>query len=165
MQAELIERRLPKASDKALINYARLIVEQLRRFKLQGDDLCFRMLVPQTSNGDDVSPHICESTKEREFALLELVLRTYDAESNVPTEEDVWPELEPIFFKLFDVYGEADVSAHFDVGTPVSDREKTCDISMSLYSEILKLPKKNAARVLRWILDATDLDRASQESH
>ena len=164
MQAELIERRLPKASDKALINYARLIADQLRRFKLHGDDLCFRMLVPQNSNGDDVSPHTCELTREREFALLELVLRTYDAGSDIPTEEDIWPDLEPIFIKLFDDFGEADVSAHFDVGTPVSDQEKTCAISVSLYYEILKLRKKNAANVLRWILDATGLDRASHAS-
>ncbi len=164
MQAELIERRLPKASDKALINYARLIVEQLRRFKLQGDGLCFRMLVPQTSNSDGISRDTFEFTRDREFALLELVLRTYDTKSSIPTEEDVWPDLEPIFFKLFDAYSEVDVSAHFDDGTPVSDQGLTCDISMSLYSEILKLRQKNAANVLRWILDAAGLDRASYES-
>jgi hypothetical protein len=122
------------------------------------------MLVPRTSNGDDISLYTREITRDREFALLELVLRTYETENSVPTEEDVWPDLEPIFFKLFDAYSEADVSAHFDDGTPVSDQELTCDISMSLYSEILKLRQKNAANVLRWILDAAGLDRASYES-
>lgn len=151
-QAELIERRVPKASNKAVLGYARLIVDQLREFKMHGAGLCFGMRVPQVSGGHDGSPAISQKTREREHALLELTLRTYKADTELPTEDAVWPDIDPIFLELFEAYGEANVSAHFDDNAPNADKEMTSSISMSLYQKILKLPKVNAVNALRWIL-------------
>ena len=151
-QAELLEQRLPRAADEAVINYIRLIVNQLGEFHLLGADLCFKMMVPQNGRGNDVSPVISERTREREFAALDMTLRTYDAQRQIPTEEDVWPDIEPIFEKLFEAFGEDTVSALYDPLAPNIDKVMACNISRSLYSEILKLSENNAVNAMRWIL-------------
>ena len=150
--AELLEQRLHGASDEAVITYIRLIVDQLEEFQIQGADLCFKMMVPQTGGDSDVSPVISEKTSEREIAALDMTLRTYDANRQIPTEDDVWPDIEPIFAKLFETYGEDNVSALYDPLAPNIDKVMVYHISRSLYSEILKLPQNNAVNAMRWLL-------------
>jgi hypothetical protein len=110
------------------------------------------MLVPQTGGRNDGSPVISEKTREREYAALGMTLRSYDADRAIPTEEDVWPDLEPIFIMLSEAYGEDYVSALFDPAAPHVDKVMTCDITRFLYSEILKLPEDKAVNAFRWIL-------------
>jgi len=152
-QAELIEQRLPRASDEAIIAYIRLIEHQLSEFQLNGANLCFRMMIPKTAGDDlDVSPVISEKTREREFSILDMTLKSYDAGRITPAENDVWAYLGPIFGKLFEEYGEDNVSALYDAEAPKIDDAMTCFISKTLYSEILKLSEDEAANVMRWML-------------
>ncbi|MBT8106278.1 MAG: AAA family ATPase [Woeseiaceae bacterium] len=155
-QAELIEKLLPKASGNAIIAYAQLVVAQLDKFKLDGTEPCFTLLIPQTHRGIHALPVFSESTREFELAVLDTTLKTYNDELQVPSEEDVWTDLEPVFLKLFKAYGQDNVSAvtsSDDPGTDRAiDRELLCDINLSLYSGILKLPKPSAVNAFRWIL-------------
>jgi general secretion pathway protein A len=79
-QAELIEKLLPKASGDAVIAYARLVVDQLDEFKLDGTEPCFTLLIPQTNRGIHALPVFSEGTRELEPAVLEITLKTYDDE-------------------------------------------------------------------------------------
>ena len=151
-QARLIERLLPRASDDAIITYARLIIDQLDEFQLDGTEPCLTLLIPQSSPDNDASPIYSESTKERELDTLDITLRTYDADRPLPTEPDVWPDLQPIFAELFGAFGADNVAASQNSYDPSIDRALVCNVSKALYSGILKLPKRNAVRVLRWLL-------------
>jgi hypothetical protein len=151
-QARLIERLLPRASDDAIITYARLIIDQLDEFQLDGTEPCLTLLIPQSSPDNDASPIYSESTKERELDTLDITLRTYDADKPLPTEPDVWPDLQPTFAELFGAFGADNVAASQNSYDPSIDRALLCNVSKALYSGILKLPKRNAVRVLRWLL-------------
>ena len=151
-QAKLIEKLLPGASDEALFAYARSIVDQLNEFHRDGTEPCFTLLVPPSDPNSDAQLIYSEKTKESELETLDLTLKTYDKDRPFPTEEEVWPDLGPIFEELFEAYGEANVSAMQDAYDPGIDRPLTCEISKTLYSEILGLSKSKAVRALRWIL-------------
>ena len=151
-QAKLIEKLLPKASDKAIFSYARSIVDQLNEFHRDGTEPCFTLLVPKTDPNINAPPIYSDKTKENELVTLDLTLKTYDAKRALPTEEEVWPDLEPIFEELFEAYGEDSVSAIQDAYVPGIDRLATCKITRTLYSEILDLAKPKAVQALRWIL-------------
>jgi len=151
-QAKLIEQRLPRASDDAIIAYARLIVDQLDEFQLDGTEPCLTLLVPQSSPDNDTSPIYSETTKGRELDTLDITLRTYDADRRLPAEEDVWPDLGPIFAGLFDAFGADNVAAMENSYDPSIDRILVCNVTRALYSGILDFPKRNAANALRWLL-------------
>ncbi|MCP4301781.1 MAG: AAA family ATPase [Gammaproteobacteria bacterium] len=153
-QAELMERLLPGASDDAIIAYARLIVDQLDELRLDHTEPCLTLLIPQSSPDSDTSPIYSEITKGRELDTLEITLRTYDVDRQLPAEEDVWPDLEPIFAELFEEFGADNVAAMENSYDPSVDRLLVCNVSRALYSGILDLPKRNAANALRWLLSS-----------
>jgi len=150
-QVELMEQLLPGVSDEAIIAYARLIVDQLDELRLDQTEPCLTLLIPQSSP-DNTSPIYSEITKGRELDTLDIVLRTYDADRQLPTEKDVWPDLGPIFEELFDEFGADNVAAMENSFDPSVDRGLVCNVTRALYSGILKLPERNAANAMRWLL-------------
>jgi hypothetical protein len=151
-QVELMEKLLPRASDDAIIAYGRLIVDQLDELQLDGTEPCLTLMVPQSNPNSDTSPIYSEHTKERELDALDITLRTYDAERQSPAEEDVWPDLGPVFSGLIDAFGSENVAALQNSYDPNIDRVLVCNVSRALYSGILNFPKRNAANALRWLL-------------
>jgi hypothetical protein len=150
-QAELMDRLLPRASDDAIIAYARLIVDQLDELQHDGIEPCLTLLIPESNPDIDASPIYSESTKERELDTLDITLRSYDADRPLPAESDVWPDLEPIFDDLFTEFGAENVAALENSYDQNVDRDLVCGVSRALYSGILNLPKRNAANALRWL--------------
>ncbi len=151
-QAELMERLLPRASDDAIIAYARLIVDQLDEFQLDGIEPCLTLLIPQSSPDKDTAPIYSENTKGGELDTLDIMLRTHDVDRQIPAEKDVWPDLGPIFAELFEAFGADNVAALENSYDPSVDRVLVCNVSRALYSGILNLPKRKAANALRWLL-------------
>lgn len=151
-QAKLIERLLPSASDDAIITYARLMIDQLDEFQLNGTEPCLTLLIPQSNPDDGASPIYSESTKGRELDTLDITLRTYRADKTLPTEADVWPDLGPIIAELFEEFGADNVAELQNSYDPSVDRALVCNVSKALYSGILILPKRKAANTLRWLL-------------
>ena len=151
-QTALMERLLPRASDEAIISYARVIIEQLDELQLDGVEPCLTLLVPQSDPEDDARPVYSEKTRERELDTMEMTLRTYKADRPLPAEEDVWPNLGPIFSELFGAFGADNVAAMQNSYDPAIDRILVCNVSRALYSGILNFPKRKAAKALRWLL-------------
>ena len=151
-QAKLIESLLPRTSDEAVLAYARLIISQLDDFDDDGAEPCFTLLIPPAASSSGEAPVYSDTTRKRELSILEKALRTYKADRRLPGEEDVWPDLGPIFEDLFEEYGEENVAALQHPYDPDIDRKLVCGISRSLYSAILELPKRSAVKALRWIL-------------
>ena len=150
--ATLIEKQLPRSSDAALIGYGQVVVDQLDEYLVDGTEPCFGLLVPNARSGNTAFAKYSTRTKDRELDTLDTTLRTYDADRKLPKEKDVWPDLEPIFARLIEEYGESNVMAIETPHDSSVDRALTCTIVKSLYSEILALPESKAANVLRWIL-------------
>ncbi len=151
-QARLVEKLLPRASDDAIVAYARSIVDQLDEFDQSNTEPSYELLVPVGKPGKGEPPALSEKSRNAELAVLEKTLKTYDANTRIPREATVWPDLEPIFAELFQIYGEENVSALQHLEDPGNDRKLVCRISRALYAKVLELPKRRAAKALRWLL-------------
>ena len=149
--ATLIEKQLPKSSDAALISYSKIVVDQLDEYLRDGTEPCFALLVPNARSGNTALAKYSTLTKDRELDSLDTTLRTYDADRKLPTEQDVWPDLEPVFARLIEEYGESNVMAIEPPHDFSTDRVLICTIVKSLYAEVLALPERRAANVLRWL--------------
>jgi hypothetical protein len=151
-QARWLERKLARASDQANIDYARLLVDQLDELMRDGVEPCLTLLVPQAKPARGVVPDYSRRTVERELDLLNMVLTTYDPRRSPPKENDVWPDLEPIFGELFETFGADNVAAIENSFDPGMDRSLLCEVSKTLFLRILALPEANAAEAVRWLL-------------
>lgn len=152
IQAKWMERQLSRTSDRTIATYARLLVDQLDEFLLDGVEPCLSMLIPKPKPVKGVVPGYSRRTGERELDLLNMVLTTYDANRTLPQENDVWPDLEPIFVELFDSFGADNVAAIENSFDPGMDRSLLCNVSRTLFTRVLALPEPKAAAALRWML-------------
>lgn len=152
MRASYIEERLSYTSDGTVIDYAGLIIEQLDEFERDGTEPCFSLLIPPGDSRAGTPPDFSETTSQGELAVLDKTVKTYNEDRPQPSEESVWPNLEPIFAELFDEYGEENVSALQSADDPDIDRTLVCTIAGSLYRAILELPKRQSVNALRWLL-------------
>lgn len=151
-QVELMERLLPKASDNAIIAYARLMVAQLDELQLDGIEPCLTFLVPKPDPDDVILPVFSESTRIRELDALDKTLKSFKAKRKLPSQEDVWSDLGPVFSDLIKAFGAENVAALENSYDPNIDRVLACNVSRALYSGILNFPKRSAANALRWLL-------------
>ncbi len=149
---ELIRKRLPKASDEAIVTYVQLMLDQMIELQSKGGTLCFKLLYPQVSGGVDVLALFSDETKRREFDALDMTLRSYDANMAIPAKEGVLLHTEQIYFTLFDKYGEDNVLlALTNPLAPGIDKVLTCNIVRDLYAGVLQLPDKKATNALRYM--------------
>lgn len=149
--SSLVAKRLPKASDEAIISYIGVLIDEMTELQSQGGDLCFRLLFPQAGGGVDGRKVFSKEIQKRDLEALDLTIKSYDANRQIPSETQVMPYLEPIYLKLFEVYGN-DVLALENPAANNVDKGKVCSITKTLYSEILKLDPEKSVGALRWML-------------
>ena len=148
--SSIVTKRLPKASDTAIINYIGVLIEEMNELQNQGGDLCFRLLFPQAGGGVDGSKVFSKEVQKRDLEALDLTIKSYDANRPIPSEEEAMAILEPIYINLFNVYGN-DVLALENPGANNVDKSKVCNITKALYSNILELESDKSVSVLRWM--------------
>ena len=153
-QAKLMEERLAKASDSAIVAYAGLVVHQLSEYIVDGKEPCLSLLVPKGDPADLPKAKYSSTSVDLEFDALDTVLRTYSADRLLPEEDDAWPNLEPVFAELLEEFGAENVAAIENSYDPNVDRREVCKVSKALYTGILKLPREAAANAIRWMLTA-----------
>ncbi len=149
--SSIVTKRLPKASDEAIINYIGVLVDEMDELQDQGGNLCFRLLFPQAGGRVDGSKIFSKEVQRRDLEALDLTIKTYDANRQIPSEEEVMPFLEPIYAKLYEIYGNDILALENPIANNV-DKDKVCSITKTLYSSILKLDAKKSVGALRWML-------------
>lgn len=153
-QVEKMQRLLPQASDNAIVAYARLIVDQLDELQLHGTEPCLTFLVPRPDPKDQASLAFSEQMKDRELDVLYKTLKSYKPGRPAPSQDDVWPDLGPVFSDLIKAFGAEYVAALENSFDPDIDRVLACNVSRALYSGILGFSKRNAANAIRWLMSS-----------
>ncbi|MDI6743381.1 MAG: hypothetical protein QMD11_11670 [Smithella sp.] len=146
----LVESRVPHASDEAIVRYLNVMVEEMGELKNQGGGLCYKFLFPQAGDGIDGRQFFSQEIQNKDLQALDEIIKTSNIKRDRPNENDVMPYLEPIFASLYSKFGD-DVTILDNPNAVNIDKEKVCNITMELYSEILKLPPDQAAGTLRWM--------------
>ncbi len=149
----LLFRKLLKASDQAVIDYAELFIDQVDELQSQGGDLCFKFTSSLTVEGMDGVEVFPKELQKREMALLDLALKTYDENRRIPSEEEIASYFEQVLASLFEIYGEDTMYALFleDEGGEV-DREKGCSIARDMYSKTLTIDPEQSVSLLRYLI-------------
>jgi len=150
--AELVEKYLPYSSDEALLGYMSIIIQEIEELSGKSPELCFQFLFPEQYGAIDVARYIRPETQKADLDSLSVVIRT-GAENPVHIQDFSGYDalIENIITNLHEMYGD-DALLLENPHAPGIDKEKFCRMMVTLYREILKLPKKDSVLVLRRML-------------
>ncbi|HDL7337285.1 TPA: DNA gyrase [Yersinia enterocolitica] len=149
----LIVQRIRHAPDKDVIDYMNIILEELRYYQAnnRSEHLCFKALFPQVSGGVNATKAL---PKELQLRDLDSINRLFKASSGgiiKPKNQEHENKLSIIVARMQQQYGD-DLQMFSNPASPDVDREKICDMSIDMYSQILKLPPDDAGDILRSML-------------
>ena len=79
------------------------------------------------------------------------ILSSFSGKLRIPSEMDVDASVRKVFATLRQQYGD-EPAILLENDVPPSKQSRYCFMVISLYAQILKLPPKDAATVLRYVL-------------
>lgn len=145
---QVYERRLPNASDASLRLVAQLIVDQGDVLIESNPENCYQLF----SHPETINPQMLpQALRDREFSTMAEVIRSASMEPiNAPSEDDVAIDLTNVLAELYGIYGDG-LGVLDKKSISSSEKAKYCDISLSLFRAILRLPDRKAAPLLRYL--------------
>lgn len=148
----LIEKRVPYASDQAVVTYMGVVVKELRELNRQDPSLCYRFLFPQQYGAINPQKYLSKQLLSADLAALAEVIRTSATDPQpAPTEQDVAADLEIVVGQLQEQYGDS-VSVLQNPQNPSVDKRVACGMIADLYTRVLELPSPRGGRLLRFML-------------
>ncbi len=145
----ILKSRAPFASDEAILNLTRVMIEELKLLHRIDPRICHNFLFPSKGNFVNVSDYFPAELAKRDLAASEEVLISSLTPSSgkVPPKE-LEDQLGIIIEKLVERYGEKFAVYLSEFGAEKNARV-TCPVAVALYGSILKQPKQLSADLLR----------------
>lgn len=149
---QLVQKRMPVASDQAVVDYMGVTVRELRELKRRDPALCFKFMFPQQYGVLNARDYMSKDIIDADFAGLAEVIRTSaTAPQPVPAESEVSDDLKAVVTQLHQRHGDdATILQHLQ--DPHVDQAKGCEITAELYEGILALPQPRSGKLLRYML-------------
>ncbi len=141
--------QFPYTQDSIIIDYTELMIEQIKLLQYLPNDICFKFIT-QDIQGEDITSYLSEEIHNKEFLIFDEIIKSSNLSLELPSEYVALSIGEPVYQKI-DAKYEGGLAMFDNPNSPNVDRQTLCDMSIDLYSEILKLPKQDAATVLRWL--------------
>jgi hypothetical protein len=152
--ASLVHRYMPVAADEPLLEMTGVIIRQLEVLVAKSPALCYRVLFPQGAPPLDFATLLPKDLQEAELRVLPALIATGATQPQpLPTKKQVAKSLQRVMASLARTHGH-DMHVLANLTAPDIDQQKACDITISLYREILKLPSPTNVRVLRYMFAA-----------
>lgn len=146
--ADIVNKRMARASDEAVIAYVQVSVEEMRALQQQNPQRCFQFLYPQVTGGINLQEVLDPALYQRDSDALEaLLLSSQGAEQQIDRPL-ARRDLRQVVDQLYGKWGNKLQQLNQPADTAV-DRSALCAMSIDLYSAILALPAKRAAGLLR----------------
>ncbi len=146
----LRDKHLPYSDDDTLIAFFKLVLKQMKIISKTNKDLCF----DYSFTGDTKSMHqavalLPKDTIEDEIDLLSKVLISSDFTIDLPDEKVGNLIIEKVVDKTIDELGEKS-GILSDLGAANINKSLACDALITLFENVLELPKKEAVVYIRF---------------
>ena len=145
------QKRLPHASDEAVVSHIKIMLNEMDELNKHGGDLCFRFLFPQARR-IDAGKYLSKQIQEADHAALAQIIKTStESPQPIPEEAEVKSKMKPILLELSKIYGNDLWMLQNPTASNVN-KDKVCEMTADLYKEILKLPPNESGKILRFML-------------
>ncbi|MGV8925564.1 MAG: hypothetical protein ACOH2G_07785 [Ewingella sp.] len=155
MVSDLLSRRINTAPDVNVIAAMKVSLEEMLALQARNDGSCFKFLYPQINGGINtaqvLSPELFKKDLDTMNTLLLASGSGQTAQPTVVSGEKAKALMAPVRQALQDKYGDK-LQMFNELSAENVDHAKVCDISITLYTDILALPAQDSAAVLRLML-------------
>ncbi len=147
--AQLVSDHIPRASDDAVVDFARVVVREIEELTRKNPILCYQLLFPNRYGSPNLWNHLGEATLQDHLAALAGLIRTA-APRSLPGPEEMRQKalLERVYAKVREKHGD-DVLLLEDPHAPSVDKEKVCTVVAAIYRQILDMPGTQKGALLR----------------
>lgn len=147
----VVERHLPYAADDVVVDFTKVIIQEMQYLQQINPELCYAFLFSDRIPGMDVAQYLTEELRHADLAVMSRVIETAARNpQSIPIESQIARSRDLALDRLMQRYG-ADAAILAKLDDPHVDKSKVCTISAALYQEVLKLPKKESAKLLRFL--------------
>lgn len=147
---QILFERLPYTSDEALLEYTKYSINELKHFRLISPQQCY-----DYAHSADVSvpPFLPQHLLDEGFEASKKVVKEYSKFNEVPSTDDVMNLMEEIYANIEQFHGDQAglILENSDLVSLDVRRARFCSISISVFQEILKLPPRDAVKMLRYL--------------
>lgn len=149
---QIVSQRLPTASNKAVIDYMKVTVEELKALKARGNDYCHQFLYPTTDQtvviGDFIDKDLLIQDRE---AVKEVIRSSYENPTGLPNEKQAIYHLQHVLTLLALEHGQK-LQVLSTPSSPSTNKGTVCTMTIALFQEILKLPESDSGTTLRFLI-------------
>ncbi|MHC2335251.1 GYF domain-containing protein [Bradyrhizobium sp. USDA 4454] len=143
----LIKSLLPRADDAVLTDYGRLIVDEYRAVQLQGAAACYAFA---SGESDDSSVQtLPKQLSDRELEINARIISTARLRDGVLNTDAVWEKVRAGLRQRG--VSASDLQLLNSKATTPTEQARFCEVTILFYQEIMNLPMKEAALILREI--------------
>lgn len=154
MMERMMLKRLPETSDDAILAFVNALLPAVDELRQHSGDVCYRFLFPQPGEGFNVTRYLSDETLQRNMQAMTKVISEQDYRTALPAQSAIAPYLEKVFAKLRQRYGDS-IEAMADPTSAKVSKRKLCDMTYSLYDEVLKLERHQSLALLRTMFAGT----------
>jgi hypothetical protein len=164
---EVVKRRLPFASDDAIVAYAHLALEEERVLQSVSGELCFAY-VRGDRQGAAANRYFSAKMNETELEINKQILLTADMSRKMPSAAEVAPAVTKVYAMLERSVGpSAALLLDMNDATKLAamNKQDWCRVIIGYYTAILHLPRRDAVRLLRYLvsIDAKAASKAGPQ--
>ena len=146
---KILFAELPKASDQSVREMARIFVAQAKIVKAKAGDQCFDFM--QGGSSIAINALVGSDLQQQEMRMMADVIRSArTSPAQAASEPAAMRALEIIGKQLERRYGAAALSL-LEPDEGRKQKQASCDISIALYEEILKLSEPRSGPLLRYM--------------
>jgi hypothetical protein len=152
MMAALLGRYLPRASDDALVEMVKIVIEEMGAISKVDPIACHSFANPNPNNFIDIRRYADRDLQQRDLmATTNVLLSGMNRQAVIFSEKELEPLVEDLFQRIQANYGLNTLVKIGELGSG-KQKQETCALTKIMYSEILKMPKIGALKLLRYMM-------------
>lgn len=149
----VFRKKLPYASDTALLQFVDLITEQITVLKSAHPESCYDFLHPGSPAAPlDTAKFFNQSLNDKESQVMAEVVRSAaPTVHKLPSKEQIQPQLKSLFARLAERHGDR-VNLLLNPREGINDKAESCSMNLEFYQALRRLPQDEAGPILRFMI-------------
>ncbi|MBS0909136.1 hypothetical protein [Tatumella sp. JGM118] len=151
MLVDVINQRIGRASDDAVIHYVSMSVDEMKTLDNLSSDACFRFLYPQVEGGVNLMQLLPPALNTEDAQAMEALLLTSQGPDKPLNKTLATETLKEVVSTLYPRWGDQ-LRQLNEPGDTSSNHQALCHMTIDFYQTILSLPPIQSVNLLRMMV-------------
>jgi hypothetical protein len=150
---EVVMRKLPYASDQALMSFVEVIMKQMAALRSKDPALCYDYLFPAAGAAPfDATKYLSAELMRKELATMADLVRSASEEKHKPpSSAEIDQSVARVYAALSERHGDAAMRKLANPTGEPNSKDEVCGLTYDLYEFVLQLPQAESVSLLRYM--------------